>query len=546
MSGLAEDLRLLPHSWRGDLVAGLTVGVVALPLALAFGLSAGVGVAAGLVTAVVAGIVGALAGGSSVQVSGPTGAMVVVLAPVVAVHGPGALPVLCLLAGVVLIIGGALRLGRLVSMIPWPVIEGFTLGIAVIIAAQQIPLALGATSTRGGNALLVAARSISDATITRALPALALVGIVVAVMLVLPRLVPRIPASMVAIVASGVVGWLLLPQVPSIGLLPRSFPVPHWQLPDPATLQALLPAAVTIAALAAIESLLSARVAESMTGPAGPPGSSLRPDRELLGQGVATVAAGLLGGMPATGAIARTAVNVRSGGRTRLAAVTHGLLLLVLVVVGSGLVSHLPLAALAGVLLVTAARMPAWSMIGSVLRSGRAAVVTFVVTALVTVSVDLVVAVGIGIAVAAVLVLRSMAHSAGVHREELPGPAQPGDERIALFRVDGSLFFGVADRLVSRISEHAGVDVIVLRLSQVQLMDATGAHQLDELVGALQDRGTTVIIKGVRAEHRELLRRAGAFDTLRHPRHLQSELEPAIEDARDHVRRLVGGIRTPD
>jgi SulP family sulfate permease len=256
-----------------------------------------------------------------------------------------------------------------------------------------------------------------------------------------------------------------------------------------------------------------------------------------VGQGLASIVSGLFGGMPATGAIARTAVNVRSGARTRLSAVVHSLALLAVVYLAATVVARIPLAALAGVLMVTAVRMVAPRAVRHVIRSSRGDAAVFVITALVTLTFDLVVAVCIGIAAAAFFALRAVSARSGVHREELPGEAADGDGRIALFRFDGALFFGAADRLSDRISSHDGIDVVILRLSQLQLLDATGAHTLAALVSTLERRGITVLIKGVRPEHIRLLREVGATRALRHPNHLFDELESAVAHARSHIDR---------
>lgn len=529
-----SDYAELPRSWRGDLLAGLTVGIVALPLALGFGIASGAGAEAGLVTAIVAGLVAAVFGGSHVQVSGPTGAMVVVLAPIVATHGAGALAVVTLMAGVLVVIAGIARLGRAVSFIPWPVIEGFTLGIAVIIFLQQVPALTGAGAHAGAhtNAIASAISSLAHADPATLAWSLGAVAIVAACMLLLPRLRQGIPGSLVGIVVATLAAQILHAPLTTLGALPRTLPSPVIPHLDPATMQALLPAAFTVAALAAIESLLSARVAASLatTG-------AYDPDRELVGQGLASLASGLFGGMPATGAIARTAVNVRSGARTRAAAAAHALVLLAVVLVAAGPVAHIPLAALSGVLMVTAVRMVHVATARSILRSTRADAAAFVVTAVVTVSVDLIVAVGIGVVVAGAFALRGLARSAGVAREPLPGEPQPGDDQIAVVRIDGPLFFAAADRVLDQVTGLDGVTVVVLRMSQLELVDATGAHVLSEIVQRLEARDVTVLIKGVRDGHVELFRTVGVLDALRHHAHLFDDLSAAVEHARDHVRR---------
>lgn len=527
-----RDYAELPRSWKRDILAGVTVGVVALPLALAFGLSSGVGAAAGLITAVVAGLVAAVFGGSHVQVSGPTGAMAVVLAPIVAEHGLGSIALVTVLAGLIVLAAGVTGLGRAVTFIPWPVIEGFTLGIAAIIFLQQIPAAFGQRAPEGARTLAAAWQVVTHADWSIAVKTLGVVAAVAAMMTVLPRIHRGIPESLTAVIVVSVVVTVGGISVATIGELPSHLPTPVLPHADLGALRELVGAALAIAALAAIESLLSARVAATMaaTGP-------YDPDRELVGQGLASVASGLFGGMPATGAIARTAVNVRSGARTRLSAIVHSLVLLGVVYLATGPVSAIPLSALAGVLMVTSFRMISAGTVRKILRSTRSDAVTFVITALITICFDLIEAVEIGVLVAAFFVLRGVARRSSVVREELPGPPRPGDDRIALLRLDGAMFFGVAERISNAIvdADHPHTEVVIIRLSQLGLLDATGANSLAYIATELEKRGITVIIKGVRPEHMDLLTNVGVFESLRHENHLMDSLEEAIEHARHHV-----------
>jgi SulP family sulfate permease len=532
-----RDYELLRSAWKTDLFAGVTVGIVALPLALAFGVSSGVGAEAGLITAVVTGLVAAVMGGSSVQVSGPTGAMVVVLAPVVAAHGVASIALVSVLAGLLVVILGASGLGRAVAFIPWPVVEGFTLGIAAIIFLQQVPLATGTAATPGHNTLLAAVESASQATLPAVLQTLAVVAGVAALMYLLPRLNKSLPASLIAVLLATVAAEVLALDIPRIGALPHSLPAPSMPAVDPAALGGLLMPAVSIATLAAIESLLSARVAAGMVGPDGRPSGPYSPDRELTGQGLASIAAGFFGGMPATGAIARTAVNVRSGAKTRLSAVVHALVLLAIIYLAAGLVGRIPLAALAGILMVTATRMVSRHTVTAILRSTRADAAVFVITALITVAFDLIVAIQIGLAAAAVFTLRTFASLSGVRREDIPGPPVPGDGHIAIFRLDGAMFFGAAERVLQEISQVKDVQVAIIRLSQLRMLDATGAHMLVEVISALELRGVTVLLKGVQPQHLELVTNVGVIRSLRHHKHLFASLPDAVEHARSHVLR---------
>ena len=532
-----RDYDGLRTSWKTDLLAGITVGIVALPLALAFGVSSGVGAEAGLITAVVAGLVAAVMGGSHVQVSGPTGAMVVVLAPVVAVHGAGSIALVSLMAGLLVVLLGISGLGRAVAFIPWPVVEGFTLGIAAIIFLQQVPMATGTTGVPGHNTLLAAVESASQATSPAVFQTLGVVAGVAAVMLLLPKLNKTLPASLIAVLLATVAAELLRLQIPRIGELPHSLSAPSLPSLDPAALGGLLMPAVSIAMLAAIESLLSARVAAGMVRPDGRPSGAYSPDRELTGQGLASIATGLFGGMPATGAIARTAVNVRSGAKTRLSAIVHALVLLAIIYLAAGLVGRIPLAVLAGILMVTATRMVSRRTVQAIMHSTRADAFVFILTALITVAFDLIVAIEIGLVAAAVFTLRKFASLSGVNREEVPEPRVPGDEHIAIFRLDGAMFFGAAERVLQEISQVKDIQVAIIRLSQVRMLDATGAHTLVEVISALELRGVTVLLKGVQPQHLELVTNVGVIRSLRHHKHLFTSLPEAVEHARSHVLR---------
>lgn len=528
------DYAGLRRSWKSDIIAGVTVGVVALPLALAFGISSGVGAAAGLITAVVAGLVAAIFGGSHVQVSGPTGAMAVILAPIVAAHGISSIALVTVMAGIIVLIAGVVGLGRAVTFIPWPVIEGFTLGIAVIIFLQQVPAAFGADAPKGERTLPAAIHVVAHADWNVALQTLGIVAVIAVLMVGLPRIHRSIPESLTAVILVTVVVGFMHLGVRRIGELPSHLPAPALPHLDVSTMKSLAGAAVAIAALAAIESLLSARVAATMS-PTGP----YDPDRELTGQGLASVASGLFGGMPATGAIARTAVNVRSGARTRVSAIVHSIFLLGVVYLATGPVSQIPLAALSGVLMVTCFRMISSSTVRKIMRSTRSDAVIFVVTAVITVCFDLIEAVQIGIVVAAFFALRQVAKRSSVTREELPGPTQPGDDAIALLRLDGAMFFGAAERISTAISSGAHSDttvrVVIIRMSHLGMLDATGAHTLAEIVSDLEGRGITVIIKGVQDDHLKLLEGVGVIDELRHENHLMTNLDDAIAHAREHV-----------
>ncbi len=536
-----SDYHGLARHWRSDVVAGLTVGVVALPLALAFGITSGLGAQAGLITAIVAGFVAAVFGGSNVQVSGPTGAMTVVLVPIVQRHGADAVLVVGLIAGTLIIAAALGGLGRYLAYVPWPVIEGFTVGIAIIIFLQQVPAALGVTAGEGENTALVAFEAVGDAFDDGKVAALGIVALVAVLMVVLPRVRRSLPASLAAVAAATVVAELASLDVARIGALPDSLPLPDLPAMSFDQIGDLLSAGFAVALLAAIESLLSAKVADGMADQ-----GRHDPDRELFGQGLANLASPLFGGMPATGAIARTAVNVRAGARTRVASMVHALALILVVFFGGGLVARIPLAALAGVLMVTAVRMVEVHNVRAVLRSTRSDALVMILTIAATVAFDLIVAIEVGVAVAAVLALRHVARNSEVTQEQMPlDDAVAADKELALlhehivvYRIDGALFFGAAQRFLTELTAVADVRVVILRLSQVQVLDATCANALSEIVRELEGRGITVLLKGVRPHHRRVLDAVGTLRALAHERHVFDRLEDAIGHAHQHVARM--------
>ena len=387
-----------PQDVTTDFFAGLTVAIVALPLAIGFGITSGLSAASGLTTAIIAGFIAALFGGSKYQVSGPTGAMTVVLIPVVTKYGAAAIPVLGLLAGVMVILMATFKLGGFINRVPWAVVEGFTVGIAVIISLQQIPLAFGIIKGEGERSFMVAWNTVKDAVDQGVnLKSLFLVAITLLIKFTWPLVGSRlkfkfhIPASFIALLLVTLIVKALSIDVATIGNIPRSIGV--FQKPIFDNLTSLLVPALWIALLAAIESLLSARVADGMAHEK----RHFEPNRELFGQGLATISASIFGGMPATGAIARSSVNVRSRAKSRLASMFHSLILLSLALIAAPLVSQIPTAVIAGLLLGTSYRILNPASIVESLRTTRAEAFTLVVTAVSTVAIDLIWGLAIGI-----------------------------------------------------------------------------------------------------------------------------------------------------
>ncbi|MFE4698708.1 SulP family inorganic anion transporter [Streptomyces sp. NPDC056738] len=529
------DLAEMGRSPRRDLLAGLTVAIVALPLALGFGVSSGLGAEAGLATAVVAGAVAALFGGSNLQVSGPTGAMTVVLVPIVGRYGPTGVLTVGVMAGVMLVGLAVLKAGRYMQFVPAPVVEGFTLGIACVIGLQQIPAALGVPKPAGDRVLVVTWRALEEFVRRPNWTAVAVAVAVAVVMLAGARWRPTVPFSIVAVIAATVVVQAAgLSGAKPIGELPSGLPAPSLSFLDLGSLGSLLAPAVAVAALAALESLLSASVADGMTV-----GQQHDPDRELFGQGLANIAAPLFGGVPATGAIARTAVNVRTGAGSRLAALTHAAILAVIVFAAAPLVSKIPLAALAGVLLATAIRMVEVGSLRAMAKATRSDALILFLTAAATLALDLVYAVIIGLVVAGALALRAVA----LQRVPLDHGDHTAEEHALLaehiiaYRIDGPLFFAAAHRFLLEMTEVADVRVVILRMSRVSTMDATGALVLKDAVHKLNRRGIVVLISGIRPGQRQVLDSVGVLDLLQREGAEYATTPEAIRGARGHLER---------
>lgn len=531
----SADLASMRRSPAKDLVAGLTVAIVALPLALGFGVASGLGAEAGLATAVVAGAIAAVFGGSNVQVSGPTGAMTVVLVPIVAQYGAGGVLTVGLLAGILLIALAVSRTGRFIRYLPVPVIEGFTIGIAAVIFLQQVPTALGVPIPEGTNVALVAWEAVGDYLAAPNWPAIALAVGVAAVMIIGARVRPGIPFSLPAVALATIITvWAGLDTAP-IGELPASLPAPSLAFLDITEIPGLLGAAVAVAALAALESLLSATVADGMTVD-----SRHDPDRELFGQGLANLAAPLFGGVPATAAIARTAVNVRSGAVSRLASLTHALVLALIMFAAAPLVGRIPLAALAGVLLATAVRMVEVGSVRVMARASRSDALILALTTIITIAVDLIWAVIGGIALAGALALRKIARSARIEPVPLNEDHHVAEhallsEHIVAYRIDGPLFFAAAHRFLLTLSEVADVRAVIIRLSRISAIDATGALVLRDAIGRLEGRGIRVYLSGLRSEHTKTLDAVGVLEPFRRGGRLFGSTPEAIAAARGHL-----------
>jgi SulP family sulfate permease len=517
---------------RGDLIAGLTVAIVALPLALAFGVASGLGARAGLMTAIVAGALAAVFGGSNLQVSGPTGAMTVVLIPVAHRFGANGVLMVGMLAGAILILAAFSGLGRAARYLPSPVIEGFTAGIAVVIVLQQVPAMLGTngTGSKAWQSAFDALRHYAH----HPRPWSIIVALTVASLILIGvRWRPAIPTSLAVVALATAIVHIAHLDVAQLGSLPSGIPAPNLGFFHAGLIGALAPSALAVAALGALESLLSATVADGMTV-----GQQHDPDRELFGQGIANLAAPLFGGVPATAAIARTAVNVRAGATSRLAAFTHALVLAAIVLAAAPLVGAIPLAALAGVLLATCIQMIEVGSLAAITRATRSDAVVLLMTFTITVAVNLVTAVAIGVGVAVILALRSVSRSSRLEQVALDPSEHDREEHellaqhIVAYRIDGPLFFAAAHRFLLELTEVADVRVVILRLSRVTSLDTTGARVLGDAIGRLERRGIIVMLSGIRPNHDHILNTLGVAEHLRRDSRVFPDTPTAITHAR--------------
>ncbi|MGW0803960.1 SulP family inorganic anion transporter [Nonomuraea sp. NPDC002799] len=524
---------------RQDLLAGLTVAIVALPLALGFGISSGMGAASGLATAVVAGSLAAMFGGSPLQVSGTSGAMTVVLMPIMSAHGATGVLTVGVLAGLLLVGLALARAGRYMALLPAPVVAGFTVGIACVIGLQQVPHALGVDARVSDKVAVVAWHALMDFLARPHWWAMSVTLLMAAALLVAASLRPALPFSLLAVALATVAAELAGLPLARIGDLPAGLPAPSLRFLDPAAMPSLMAPAIAVAALAALESLLSATVADSMSR-----GPRHDPDRELFGQGLANLVTPLFGGMPGTGAIVRTAVNVRSGAQSRLAALAHALILGAIVYTAAGLVSRIPLAALAGVLLATSVRMVEVDAVRAMFRSTRGDALVLVLTAVATLTLDTVLAVILGLVVAGALAVRAMARNARLDAEPLRHDLQPHhtvdeharlSEHIVTYRLAGPLFFAAAHRFLLELSQVTGVSVVVLRMSRVTTIDASGALKLGDAIERLEGRGISVYVSGIPDGHHQPLEALGVIARLSQAGQVFATTTEAIAAARDRL-----------
>lgn len=514
-----------PERLRADIIAGIVVGIVALPLAIAFGIASGVSPTIGLITAIIGGFMVSAFGGCSVQIGGPTGAFIVIVYNIIAQFGLAGLAISTAMAGVILVMMGLFRLGTVIKFIPYPIVVGFTAGIALTIFSTQINdfLGLGLTDIPGQfipkwGMYLSNLGSIDMNTVVTALVSL---GIITGV----PFISKKIPGALLAIILVTLGSWLLGSYTSwysietigdRFGDMPTDIPRPHGFVLDMATINLLLPSAFTIAVLGAIESLLSATVADGVTG------SRTNSNTELIGQGLANITVPFFGGIPVTGAIARTMTNITNGGRTPVAGIIHALVLLLIFLFLMPLINYIPMATLAAVLMVTAYNMSGWRTIVGIFHAPKSDISVLVVTFLLTVVFDLTIAIEIGLLLAVVLFLRRVMENTEVKAysgqlDVNEGTDSPNHEvlnvakGVSVYEIDGPFFFGIATKFdeMMRSTLHDKPVVRIIRMRKVAFVDATALHNLEILIRSSQSEGIHVVLSGVRPNVRQSLEHAG-------------------------------------
>ncbi len=522
-----------------DLIAGLTVGLVALPLAMAFGIASGVTPQAGIYTAVVGGFIVSALGGSRTQIGGPTGAFVVIVAGIIAKFGLSGLLMVTAMAGVLLVIMGATGFGTAVRFIPRAVTIGFTNGIAVLIASTQIRDFLGLHTGPVPSEFIARMEKLAEH-IGSIDPMTAMVGgVSLAIILLWPLVTKRVPGSIVALLAGTGIAIAFKLPVETIGSkfggIPTGLPafqVPHFRAD---LILPLLPSAMTVALLAAVESLLSAVVADSMSG------DKHNSNVELIAQGVANLVSPMVGGLPVTGAIARTATNIRSGAKSPIAGIIHALVLLGILLVAAPLAKFIPLATLAAVLFVVAYNMGEWKMVGPILRLNTAVKMVWAATFLLTVVADLTIAVEVGMTLAALLYIYRVSQTTTIavvtpeYIEEgrphsLQGQEVP--EYVTILRIHGPFLFGTTEKLDEATAELAHfAEIVIVRVRNMTAIDATGLHSLATLAKRVRKTGRAFVICGARRQPRSMLDR-GDFAELIGPENIVPHVQAALQRAR--------------
>lgn len=526
-----------------DILAGVIVGIVALPLAIAFAIASGVSPEKGLITAIVAGLIVSVLGGSRVQIGGPTGAFIVIVYAVVQEHGVGGLTIATFMAGFIILAMGFAKLGNYLKFIPYPLIVGFTSGIAIIIFSSQIKdffgLPIGTVPADFIEKWVLYGENFYRINWTACIIAVA----TVLISFNFSRISKKIPGSIVAIVLSTlVVYWFDLPVETiesSFGEIPNTLSLPVIPEINMQTIQALIQPAIAIALLGSIESLLSAVVADGMIG------GRHRSNMELVAQGTANIFSGLFGGIPATGAIARTATNIKNGGRTPIAGIVHALVLLLIMLALGPVAKLIPLACLAGVLVVVAWHMGEWHHFFAMMKSNRMDVIVLLTTFFLTVFFDLILAIQIGMILASFIFMKRMSEATSIDKSTDLLHVDGEDEllfeeelstipdRVVLYEINGPLFFGASQKFQEVMTDlRQQPKILVLRMRHVPFIDATAINRLREMCTQLQAKGTEVIISGANREVKKELLQAGLYELVG-KRNIHDNIREALQYAEE-------------
>lgn len=529
---------------REDVIAGIVVGIVALPLAIAFGIASGVSPTIGLITAIIGGFMVSFFGGNSVQIGGPTGAFIIIVYNIIAQFGLSGLAVATAMAGIILITMGLFRLGTVIKFIPYPIVVGFTAGIALTIFSTQINdfLGLGLRDVPGQflpkwGMFLTNLNLIDWATFATGIISLAIIVIT-------PRISKKLPGALIAIILvtlgayllNKYTGWYAVETIGNrFGDMATDLPMPHGFTLNMATINMLLPSAFTIAMLGAIESLLSATVADGITG------SHTNSNTELIGQGLANLTVPFFGGIPVTGAIARTMTNITNGGRTPVAGIVHAFVLLLIFMFFMPLINYVPMSCLAAVLIVVAYNMSGWRTVVAIFHSPKSDISVLVVTFLLTVIFDLTIAIEIGLLLAVVLFLRRVMENTRIREYSGQLDVNEGDDHpnhevldvapgVSVYEIDGPFFFGIAtkfDDIMRSTIGNAKPKVRIIRMRKVAFIDATGLHNLEILIKSSQKEGIHIVLSGVKPNVRESLEHAG-IDKLIGADHICDHITKAV------------------
>lgn len=523
-----------------DLIAGIIVAIIALPLSIALGISSGVSPEKGLITAIIAGFIISLLGGSRVQIGGPTGAFVVIVFGIIQNHGVDGLIIATFMAGIILVLFGLLRFGSLIKYIPYPITVGFTSGIAVTLFSTQVKDFLGLSMTKTPSEFIPKWEAYISHMNTTNLYTLAIGLLALIILIFWPKINKKIPGSLIALIVTTLVVFIFNLPVATIGSqfgkISSNIPIPHIPNLNLNTLKALIGPAFTIALLGGIESLLSAVVSDGMIG------DKHNSNAELIAQGIANMGSSLFGGIPATGAIARTAANVKNGGRTPISGIVHSITLLLIMLVFMPLAKFIPLTTLSAILIIVSYNMSEWRTFKAILKAPKSDIAILLTTFFLTVLFDLVIAIGIGMVVSMCLFMRRVATSIEVNELNESDCSDKSNidtdmeklkvgENVLVYDIRGHLFFAAVDTFMNTMKEiNDDAKVLVLRMRHTKTLDVTGYKQIKNIALSCKSRNMTLIISELQEQPKKVMRLMGFIDTLGED-HFATNFDEALEKA---------------